>query len=51
MSLREQRLQQDGSAPVGRQPARDVRPDEPDAAGDQDPRTRRTLAKLGRRTR
>jgi hypothetical protein len=29
MSLREQRVQQDGYAPVGRQPVRDVRPDEP----------------------
>jgi hypothetical protein len=43
MSLREQRVQQDGYAPVGRQPARDVRPDEP-GAGDQDPRMRRPLA-------
>ena len=40
MSLREQRVQQDGYAPVGRQPVRDVRPDEP-GAGDQDPRMRR----------
>ncbi len=32
MSLREQRVQQDGDAPVGRQPVRDVRPDEPGAA-------------------
>jgi hypothetical protein len=47
MSLREQRVQEDGSAPVVRQPqpVRDVRPDEPGAAGDQDPRTRRTLSR------